>query len=92
MVARSRYTAVDPYNPEAAGRCDRGGEIRRRSELLREMRWAGNNLVPTGFFCCREHIDPPNPQDRIPMIGPDPVPVRDPRPDIDAQTASPPVP
>lgn len=84
MPQRSRYGAVNRLNPEAAGRCDRGGEIRKRSELLVEMRWAGNALVPTGFLCCREHIDPPQPQDRLLVLGPDPIPVDNARPDIDA--------
>lgn len=84
MPARSRYGAVNRLDPEAAARCDRGGEIRKRHELIAEMRWSGNNLVPTGFLCCREHIDPPQPQDRIVVLVADPEPVQQPRPDIDA--------
>lgn len=80
MAARSRYGCVDPLNPEAAGRCDRGGEIRRLSELGDEMRWVGNRLVATGLRICAEHRDLPQPQDRVPRLRPDPVPVRDPRP------------
>lgn len=91
MPARSRYGAVDRLSPEAAGRCDRGGEIRKRSELIAEMRWSGNKLVPTGFLCCAEHIDPPHPQDRLLVLGADPVPVEQPRSDLDAAVASVPV-
>lgn len=80
----SRYGAVDPLNPEAAARCDRGGEIRKRSELQREMIWAGNRLVWNGCLVCAQHIDPPNPQDRIYHFQADPMPVKEPRPDIDA--------
>ena len=79
----SRYGAVDALNPEAAGRCDRGGEIRKRSELLKEMAWRGDSLVWTGFLCCAQHIDPPHPQDRTKRLRADPVPVEDPRPNID---------
>jgi hypothetical protein len=88
MPQRSRYGAVDRLAPEAAGRCDRGGEIRKRSELMAEVRWSGNRLVPTGFLCCAEHIDPPQPQDRIFILTADPVPVSQPRPDIDAEVGS----
>lgn len=88
MPARSRYGAVNRLAPEAAARCDRGGEIRRRSELMPEMRWAGGRLVPTGFLCCRWHIDPPHPQDRLVVLQPDPVPVVGPRIDIDVLAAA----
>jgi hypothetical protein len=87
MPARSRYGRVDRLNPEAAARCDRGGEIRRRSELIPEMRWAGNRLVPTGRLCCAQHLDPPHPQDRVVVLPPDPAPVDLPRIDIDVLAA-----
>jgi hypothetical protein len=82
MARRGRYGAVDPRSPEAAGVCDRGGEVVKRSELMPEMRWAGDRLVPTGFLCCARHIDRPNPQDRPLRLSADPVPVADPRPFI----------
>ena len=84
MVARSRYGGVSRLDPEAAARCDRGGEIRRRSELIPEMRWAGARLVPTGFLCCARHLDPPHPQDRMIVLEADPQPVVQPRFDVDA--------
>jgi hypothetical protein len=80
MKRRGRYSCVDPRDPRAAGVCDRGGEVRRRSELRPEMRWAGNRLVETGFLVCAQHIDRPHPQDRVLILKPDPVPIRDPRP------------
>ena len=62
--------------------CDRGGEVVRRSELQPEMRYAGGRLVRTGFLSCARHMDAPNPQfgGQRPLR-PDPVPVRDPRPE-----------
>lgn len=80
----SRYGAVDPQDPEAAARCDRGGEIRKRSELQREMIWANNRLVWNGFWVCAQHMDPPHPQDRTYRFRADPMPVKEPKPDIDA--------
>lgn len=88
MPARSRYGSVRRLAPEAAARCDRGGEIVPRSELIAEMRWSGGRLVPTGFLCCTRHIDPPHPQDRLLVLQPDPRPVRDPRFNIDAISAA----
>jgi hypothetical protein len=89
MARHGRYGAVNPRMPEAAAVCDRGGEVVKRSALIREMRWAGKQLVPTGFLCCARHIDPPHPQDYALVLGPDPVPVRDPRPDIDPNPIAP---
>lgn len=80
MSRHGRYGAVNRMDPRAAGVCDRGGEVRPLHMLLTEMRWAGNRLVPTGFRCCAQHIDPPHPQDRTLVLRPDPVAVRDPRP------------
>ncbi len=84
MKRFGRYGFVDRNNPEAAGVCDRGGEIRKLSELLPEMEWRGGRLVPNGFRVCRHHLDKPNPQiggER--PLPQDPVPVRNPRPPLD---------
>jgi hypothetical protein len=83
MKRRGRYTCVDPRDPRAAAVCDRGGEVRRHIDLIREMRWAGNRLVPSGFLVCRDHLDMPHPQDRVLILPPDPQPIRDPRPMLD---------
>ena len=76
----TRYRQPDPTNPEASAVCDRGGEVRKRSELQREMVYRGNRVVWSGFMVCRHHIDPPHPQDRTLVLRPDPVPVENPRP------------
>ncbi len=83
MVARSGYGAVDRNSPEAAGRCDRSGRIFKRRDLVEEMRWAGDRLVPTGFLVHPRYLDVPHPQDRLRRLVPDPRPVSDPRPDIE---------
>lgn len=83
MRQRSRYGAVDPGNPEAAGRCARGGEIRKRSQLRKQMAWRGDRQVWTGLWVCAEHMDEPHPQDRVKKLRADPVPVPDPLPNID---------
>jgi hypothetical protein len=83
MKRRGKYSCVNPLDPRAAGVCDRGGEVRRHAELKREMRWAGNRLVPTGFLVCAQHMDMPHPLDRVMLLRPDPVPITDPRPMLD---------
>lgn len=78
---RGRYSCVDPRHPEAAGVCDRGGEVQKRRDLHPEMQWSGGRLVPTGFLSCHRHMDVPNPQfGGQKPLRPDPVPVRNPRP------------
>ena len=84
MGRLSKYGFIDRQNPEASARCDQGGEIRKRSELMREMEWRGGRLVWNGFWVCRHHMDKPNPQIGGPFVlHQDPVPVKEPRPDID---------
>ena len=83
MSRFSCYGVVDPGNPEAAGICDRGGEVRKRRELLPEMEWRGDRLAWNGFLVCRRHMDRPQPQDRARHLPADPIPVRNPRPDLD---------
>jgi hypothetical protein len=82
MGKLGRYGAIDRANPEAAARCDRGGELRKHHELRREMFWAGGRLVWNGFLCCERHIDKPNPQERLVILPIDPVPVKNPRPEL----------
>ena len=78
---RGRYSCVDPRHPEAAGVCDRGGEVQKRRDLFPEQRWAGGRLMPTGYLSCLRHMDVPNPQfGGQKPLRPDPVPVRNPRP------------
>lgn len=84
MGKLSCYGVVDPTDPEAAARCDRGGEIVRRSQLAPQMAWRGDRLMPTGWLVCARHMDVPQPQDRTKRLTPDPVPVREPRPDLEA--------
>lgn len=83
MKRRSRYGAVDARNPEAAGRCDRGGEIRKRSELVKQMAWRGDRLAWTGLWVCKHHQDALQGQDRAKKLRADPVPVRFPLPNTD---------
>ena len=86
---RGRYSTVDRNHPEAAGVCDRGGEVQKLRDLMPEMRWSGGRLMPTGFLSCARHMDIPNPQfggqRTIPR---DPVPVRNPRPPDGATSAT----
>ena len=76
----TKYPTVDRANPEAAGRCDRGGELRKRNELKKEMIYAGNRLVWNGMLVCDKHRDRAQDQDRTVILRADPVPIDLPRP------------
>ena len=64
---------VSTRSPEAFAVCDRGGEWVNRSDLMKQMYWAGSSLVWTGLLICRRHLDEPNPQLRTIILPPDPV-------------------
>lgn len=76
-----RNVRIDPDNPAALGKCDRGGEICMHKDLKPEMVWAGDRLVWNGFLVCDRHRDPPHPQSRKKVLGPDPIPVKNARRD-----------
>ena len=74
---------VDPRNPQAFGCCDNCGEWRNLADLAWEQQWMGPNLLRTGFRVCRDRcLDVPQPQLRTIILPPDPIPVRDPRPEL----------
>ena len=63
------------------------------SELRFQFDWRGNAIQNLRILVCRRCEDVPQPQLRPIMVGPDPYPVRDPRPGFAAQQeANPPVP
>jgi hypothetical protein len=77
------YGWIDRNNPEAAGRCDGGGEIRKLRDLKKQMEWRANRLVWTGMMKCVHHLDRPQPQDKLYVLKVDPMPLKNVRPDID---------
>lgn len=85
MVAFNAHgrARVDTRNPSAWGVCDNCSEWRNLSDLAWEEQWMGPNLMRTGFRVCRDRcLDVPQPQLRTIILPPDPIPVRDPRPEL----------
>jgi hypothetical protein len=74
-----RYYTVDPKNPEAKGICDRSGFVFNHSDLVKQMEWRGDSLEWTGLMVGRPFLDKPNEQFRNPEVGPDSVPVENPK-------------
>lgn len=71
--------------PEAWGICDRCGFRYFRKELHFQFDWRGNSLVNIRLLVCRPCTDVPNENFRPIIVGPDPVPIKDPRPGWYAQ-------
>jgi hypothetical protein len=67
-------------NIEPTGICDGTGFLHRKRDLVKQMEWRGNRLVWTGFLVGKDYVDTPNEQLRTPVLPPDPIPVRQPRP------------
>ncbi len=76
-----KYTRIERNNPLAVGRCDYSGFLCRRADLIQQMEYRGENLVPTGFLVHPRFADKPNPQMKPWVALGDPYPVYQPRPD-----------
>lgn len=71
---------VNSSHPEPVGFCDRCGFLYQLAELVFQMQWAGPSVVNTFLRVCPKCLDVLNEQGRTIVIGPDPVPLKDPRP------------
>lgn len=76
---RGRYYRVDVNNPQAKGICDRSGFAFNQSDLIKQMEWRGESLEWTGLTVGRPFLDEPNEQFRTPEVGPDSIPVENPK-------------
>lgn len=72
---------VSLSRPEAMGVCDRCGGLYSLADLQYQCEWAGPKLVNKRIRVCRTCMDVPSNAFRTIRIPPDPVPVRDPRPE-----------
>jgi hypothetical protein len=75
----SRYARVDFNNPQAFGVCDRTDFVFNHKDLVKQMTWAGDNLVWTGLLVGKPFVDIPNQQARPPLIKSDPKAIKNPR-------------
>lgn len=76
-------------DPRAIGECDRCGFVYFHNELRRQMLQTQSGMVWSGWLVCPKCMDRPNPQERVPRLKPDPVPIRHPRPVKDGPTIQP---
>ena len=73
---------VDPQNPRGYGVCDFCGIQYQLERLEYQTEWQGPVLRRTGFRQCPVCLDRPNMQLRTVILPPDPVPLKDPRPEL----------
>lgn len=72
---------ADATSPRAWGICDRCGFLRNLSDLVFQRQYNGTQLYDTRLRVCYDRcLDIPQPQFLNPILGPDPMPVLNPRP------------
>lgn len=72
----------DARDPRAIAICDGCGFLVQHSHLRMKKEYRGGSVpVPTGLMVCASCDDVPQPYFRRLLLRPDPVPVRNPRPD-----------
>ena len=81
MYSHDTYCPTDPSSPKPVGFCDRCNRKFYLDELVWQLQWTAATLSNTYLrVCTKGCLDVPNEQNRVIVIGPDPVPLKDPRP------------
>lgn len=78
---------VSPSNPRAFAVCDRCGIWYNHVSLRWQPQWAGTRQQNLKLLVCSRCWDVPQPQLKARILPPDPVPIRNPRPE-DFNTAN----
>jgi hypothetical protein len=79
--AKGKYTKMNRRKPRGLGTCDYSGLIMRHADMIKQNQFRGNGLVWTGFWVNPKFADKPNPQELVPIIRLDPIPLQHARPD-----------
>lgn len=80
LLNGSLHAPANISKPEPPGICDRCGSKWLHSALTWQFAWRGLVLQNLNLLVCPHCLDKPNEQYKPIVIGPDPVPVRNPRP------------
>lgn len=81
MQGQNRYASK--RDPRAIAMCDRCDKVKPHHKLKKQMQYFGSVLRWTGFLVCASCYDKPDLQvlGRATALPPDPVPIKNPRPD-----------
>lgn len=77
---QSSRAYADLYKPEAWAICDRCGFRYLHKDLSFQFDFRGLSLANLRILVCDTCLDEPQPQLKPIIVGPDPIPVKDPRP------------
>lgn len=72
---------VSTSRPQAFAVCDSCGIWHNQVDLSWQHQWAGVKLQNLRLLVCRRCLDVPQPQLKARILQPDPVPIRNPRPE-----------
>lgn len=82
MRRHPRRAQVDPSHPQAWGSSDRDGMVGNLANLRFQHEWRGPRIINTRILVHEDELDIPQRQLGAPAIlGPDPVPVANARPE-----------
>lgn len=76
------HVITNPSNPQAQAVCDRCGAWWKRVALQWQFQYAGPSLINIRLLVCPKCLDVPAPFLRTIVLPPDPLPVKDPRPEF----------
>lgn len=80
------HIKVSRKDPHAAAQCDRCGFYYNHTALRWQYEWRGDSVKNIYWLVCKRCLDNPQPQLKTRRIPPDPVPIKNPRPDDSAST------
>lgn len=83
-----KYTRQNRRNPKGLGVCDYSGLMVRHSDMIRQLEYRGTGKVWTGYWVNPRFADVCNPQNLIPLIRLDPIPLDHARPDPEVYDVS----
>jgi hypothetical protein len=75
----SKYLSIDKNHPTATANCDRCGFFYNHNKLNWQWEYRGTGLVNLNILVCPKCLDVPNPQLKVIILPPDPVPIKNPR-------------
>lgn len=79
MVKMNKYVSIDRNHPTATANCDRCGFFYSHNKLKWQWEYRGTGLVNLNILVCSTCLDIPNPQLKVIVLPPDPVPIKNPR-------------
>ena len=83
MLTKGKYAPIRYDNVQALAVDDFMGFNCIHKDLVADIQYIGNKLTWTGLLTTKKYRDKPNPQDCVPNLPQDPVPVPYPRPPIE---------